>query len=78
VQHPARVSVLGFISNGSSRSGGAAGGGVWKQRMSGHEKQKGTLLWLSERLRRSCQGGPPIGDRFDAELAFCTTHGRHP
>jgi hypothetical protein len=25
-----------------------------------------TLLWLSERLRRSCQGGPPIGDRFDA------------
>src|SRR6266511_2781819 len=23
-----------------------------------------TLLWLSERLRRSCQGGPPIGDRF--------------
>src|SRR2546422_9988273 len=20
-----------------------------------------TLLWLSERLRRSCQGGPPIG-----------------
>jgi transposase-like protein len=25
-----------------------------------------TLLWLSGRLRRSCQGGPPIGDRFDA------------
>jgi hypothetical protein len=25
-----------------------------------------TLLWLSERSRRSCQGGPPIGDRFDA------------
>jgi hypothetical protein len=59
---------LELKAGSTSRRGGNKAGPARDYSLKGTSNN--TLLWLSERLRRSCQGGPPIGTALTPSWPF--------